>query len=134
MATKIAKDIAAQEVQGWLDFKKIKEKKQESYKDQIEVLVDAVSEGTLEINPETKNITQNLDFPIGSEMKVSKLEYKPRLTVGEIQSHMGGVKATDADGRITAYVAALTNQPKELIKKLDTEDNSIAQSIAIFFL
>jgi hypothetical protein len=134
MATKIAKDIAAQEVQGWLDFKKIKEKKQESYKDQIEVLVDAVSEGTLEINSETKTITQNLDFPIGSEMKVSKLEYKPRLTVGEIQSHMGGVKATDADGRITAYVAALTNQPKELIKKLDTEDNSIAQSIAIFFL
>lgn len=132
--SKISREIAEAEINSWLDYKKINEKKRNNYKDNIESLIDAVSEGVLSVNPETKELIHVLSFPIGEEMKVNKLEYKPRLTVGAVQSHLNGVKATDADGRIIAYVAALTSQPKELIKKMDTEDNSVAQSIAIFFL
>lgn len=132
--SKVNRETAEAEINSWLDYKKINEKKRENYKDNISALVDAVCDGILSVNPDTKELIQTLNFPIGDEMKVSKLEFKPRLTVGSVQSHLNGVKATDADGRIIAYVAALTSQPKELIKKLDTEDNSVAQSIAIFFL
>lgn len=131
---KLNRESAEAEVNSWLDYKKISDKKRESYKDNIESLIDAMVEGILTLDDKEKVITQGLKFPIGEEMKVSELKYRPRITVGMVQAHMAGVKATDADGRITAYVAALTSQPKELIKKLDTEDNAVAQSIAIFFL
>jgi hypothetical protein len=132
--SKVNRETAEAEINSWLDFKKISEKKRTNYKENIESLVDAVCEGILSVNPEGKELVQILNFPIGEEMKVNKLEYKPRLTVGAVQSHLNGVKATDADGRIIAYIAALTSQPKELIKKMDTEDNGLAQSIAVFFL
>ncbi len=51
-----------------------------------------------------------------------------------IHSHLQGVKPSDADGRVGAYIAALTSTPKAVINCLDTEDYGIAQSIAIFFL
>jgi hypothetical protein len=47
---------------------------------------------------------------------------------------MQGVKASDGDGRVCAYVAALSSQPKEVIKHLDTEDYAIATAVAVFFL
>ena len=80
---------------------------------------------------------QELKFPIedkGGSTAFKTLEYKPRLNMASIHLHLQGVKSADADGRVCAYVAALTSKPKELIKKLDTEDYGIAQAIAIFFL
>ena len=45
-----------------------------------------------------------------------------------------GVKTSDLDNRIVAFVSALTLQPKAIIESLDTEDYDVCQGIAIFFL
>ena len=62
------------------------------------------------------------------------LVFKPRLTVGQINAKMKGVKASDVDGRLVGYIAALTAQNTGVIAKLDAEDNKVAQSIVMFFL
>jgi hypothetical protein len=131
---KIVKEVAENEINSWLDYKKVSPGKRESYKDQIELLVDAVGEGFLTLNPETKVLTQTLSSPIGKDEAVKTLDYKPRLKVSSVHNHLKGVKATDADGRILANVCALTSTNSELIKELYTEDYSISQAIALFFL
>jgi hypothetical protein len=121
-------------VQKWLDLKRIPAAKRETQKEAINSLIEAVSNGDISIADDGV-ITQKLIFPItigGGEL--SELTYKPRLTVGEYKAHTANVKAGDFDGRIMAYVRALTKLQVEVIDRLDTADTSIATSIAIFFM
>lgn len=129
----INRELAQQEIESWLDFKKINEKKREAQKEQIETLIDAVADGSLTLSPD-KKLIQVLKFPTEGEMPVTKMEYAPRLKVSTIHEKLQGVKSTDADGRICAYIAALTNNPKNVVKAMDTEDYGVAQAVAIFFL
>ena len=129
----ISKDIAQIEVEKWLDHKKIGSKKRELQKDNIDTLIDAIAEGALVLKDDC-TLVHTLKFPTDGELSIKVLEYKPRIKMETIQVHLQGVKAADADGRVNAYIAALTSKPKDLIKKLDTEDYSICQSVAIFFL
>lgn len=133
MSGLVSKEQATTEVNGWLDYKKVSVAKRESSKEQISAIVDAVCEGHLVIN-EDKTITQTLKFPTEGAAPVSKIVYKPRVKVGAINQHLQGVKATDIDARMLAYVAALTDVTKGILGTLDTEDYGIAQSIAIFFM
>lgn len=134
METKVTKEQAIIEVDSWLAYKKVSESKRDSQKDSVEALVEAVSAGLLILNPETKEFTHVLKFPTEGDKPCTELVYKPRLAVASTHTHLQGVKASDADGRVLAYVAALTSKPKALIKALDTEDYSVAQSVAVFFL
>ncbi len=120
--------------QPFMDFKKISAKTREQQTEGINALIDGVVEGDLSIDATTKEITQVLKFPLDGEIPVKELKYKPRVNIGTIQAHLQGVKATDADGRILAYIAALTGSVKAVIKNLDTEDHAIGQSIALFFI
>lgn len=129
----VSKEVAQVEIEKWLDCKKISERKRETTKDNTAALVDAISEGGLVLT-EKNELVQTLKFPIGETSPVEKLTYKPRLTVKEVNTKMQGVKANDVDGRVTGYIAALTNLTMEEVKKLDTEDYGLAQNIAIFFL
>lgn len=129
----VSKEIALKDVISWLDYKKVPASKREAYKDNIESLVNAVSEGTLVLNDD-KSFTHHLIFPFGKEVTIDKLVYKPRIRVGDVYAHMNGIKTTDVDGRVHAYVCTLTGQPKEIVKQLDTEDIAVAQNIAIFFI
>lgn len=129
----VEKEIAQTDINSWLDYKRIDESKREDQKDAIKVLVNAVSEGTLIMN-EDKTFTQKLKFPPEGETPMLELIYKPRLKVATIHLHLNGVKSSDADGRLMAHVCALTGKPKAAIQALDTEDYSIASSIAVFFL
>jgi len=122
------------EIEKWLDFKKVSAKKRIAYADNIATLAEAISEGSLSLNDETFVLTQNLKFPIGEQLSIPQFTFKPRVAVGDLNNAMNGVKATDAEGRINAYISALTNQSKEVIKKLDTEDFTIPQAIAVFFI
>jgi hypothetical protein len=131
---KIAKEVAEKEIAVWLDYKRVSDTKRESYKDQIELLVDAISEGVLVVDAETKLLRHYLITPIGKNEEIKSLEYKPRLQVSTVHDCMKGVKATDADGRVLAYVCALTATNSGLIRQLYTDDYSISQSIALFFL
>jgi hypothetical protein len=129
----ITREIAEQEINQWLDCKKINERKRESYKDHIDNLIDSVCDGCLSLG-DGNVLIHELKFPIEGEASIVKLEYKPRLKVETIQNHLQGVKPSDPDGRVCAYAAALTSKPKNIIKAMDTEDYSIAQSIVVFFL
>ncbi len=133
---KVDKEVAVAEVNTWLDYKKVNDQKRETYKDNIEALVNAVMDGNLSLK-EDKTFVHALKFPIEStdgKPAFETFEYKPRLKMETIHLHLQNVKAGDADGRVCAYVAALTSKSKDIVKKLDTEDYSIAQAIAIFFL
>jgi hypothetical protein len=129
----VNKETATREVESWLDFKKVGAKRRETYKENIDTLVSSIEEGVLSLS-ENKEFIHELKFALNGEVPISTLKYKPRITVESVQMHMQGVKSSDLQGMICAYVAALTTQPKGVIKHLDTEDQSIAQSIAIFFL
>ena len=133
MAEVVSREVAQSEIDKWLDHKKISAKKREQQKDSIDSLVDAVVEGTLVLK-EDFTLVHTLKFPTDGESPIKTLEYKPRLKMDIVHAHLQNVKSTDADGRVAAYVAALTTKSKTIVKALDTEDYSVAQSIAVFFL
>lgn len=129
----VASEVAILEIEKWLDHKKITARKREDLADTINLLSDAVSDGILVLD-EKFNLIQTLSEPVGTEKITSKLTFKPRLQVGAVYQHLQGIKGTDVEGRIFAYAAALTENPKELIKKIDTGDFNIVQAIVVFFL
>ena len=126
-------EMAAQEVDGWLNAKKVSEEKRQQRADNIKILVSAISEGDLVLR-EDKVFVQKLKHEFGKDILFSELEYKPRIHVGLIHQHLTNVKSDDPDGRLLAHIAALTGKPAMVLKKMDTEDYAIAQSIAYFFL
>lgn len=130
----IDESVAQEEVNAWLDHKRIKPRKRKANEDAIAELVDGVVYGQLTINQETFVITQHLEFPIGDEVKTSELEFKPRVRVADVNSKLKAVKAGDVDARLLAYASALTGKPVALLAKMDTIDNTLAQNIAVFFL
>ena len=133
---KVSRKVAELEVKKWLDYKKVKEKKRENLQDQIDVMIDAIIDGSLVLDQDFK-FTHQLSFPIenaNGEVTVKSLTYKPRLSVKEINAKMKGVKSNDPDARVVGYVAALTDHPRAVLTDLDTEDNSLAQAFALFFL
>jgi hypothetical protein len=132
----ITPEKATAELNAWLDHKKVSEKKRTSNADGIETLTDALISGTIAIGDD-KKIKHTLLFPIENSegvQTIKELEYKPRLTVGEINTRMKGIKATDMDGRIVAYGSALSGQPLAIMSALDTEDSRIVQAVAMFFI
>lgn len=129
----VAVEVAQKDIDKWLDFKKVSPSKRERLKDNIEALVEAVCSGSLVVT-EKHELEQTLIFPFEGEAPTAKLIYKPRLNVGQISDKLKGVKSTDLKGFLAAYISALTDQPMALCKRLDTEDNSLAENIAVFFL
>lgn len=133
MAEKINREVAEAEINKWLDHKKISPAKRETYKTNIDSMVDAVMEGTLVLR-EDFYLEQNLKFPVGKDDATAKMEYQPRLNGVQIDQAMKGVKATDTFGTIDAYISALTGQVKGVIRQLDSVDKSLANDIVVFFL
>ncbi len=133
---KVAKEVATEEVNKWLDCKKLSDSDREQHKDSIDRLVSFIMDGVLTLKDDT-TFVHTLKFPIeditGKPAMVS-VEYKTRLALHTIHAHMQGVKNSDAFGMIVAYISALTGKPKEMIKKMDTSDYSVGSAIAVFFL
>lgn len=130
---KVSKEVAGKEIEAWLDYKKVSESKREASAESIATLVNAICDGALS-KQDDNTLVHELKFPLENEMSLTKLEYKPRLAMSAIHTQLQGVKPSDADGRLIAYVAALTGKAKGIIKGLDTEDYAIGQAVAIFFL
>ena len=132
---KVSEEMAQKTINAWLDAKRVRERKREQQKDNIETLVDAVADGDLSHDPESNELTLVLLQPVGIEKKVEKLIFKPRINMGLIRQGLKGIKVTeDSMGYIMAYIATLTNQPKNVINALDSDDYKIASAIAGFFL
>jgi len=129
----LAPEVAMQEIEKWLDHKKVSAKKRESNEEAIKTLAEEISLGNMFLT-DSFNLEYNLKSPIKSEQPTTKLVFKPRLTIGSVYNHLQGVKPTDADGRLFAYAAALTTNPKDLIKNLEIDDWNIVQAVVVFFL
>jgi len=127
----VSLEQARKEVEQWLDSKKISEKKRAANENQIDVLVDAISQGDLLLK-EDNVFVHKLKFPLDSP-KTTELEYKQRLTLSETHVALQNVKQGDNDGRLLAYVCALTLKTKGVLGKLDTGDYDICVAIAVFF-
>lgn len=128
----VNREQAEKEVTAWLDFKKVPGSKRKSNQSFIENMTEAIMDGTL-IVEDDKTLVHTLKFPIDGKTPVKQLKYKPRLRVENIMPRLQGLKPGDADGRLLAYVAALTEQNSGIIEKLDSEDYSLGQAIAVFF-
>lgn len=133
MNQKVTRELATEEVTAWLDKKKVYESTRELQKDSIEVLVEAITRGDLLLNDKLEFVHKIL-VPEVFETPISELTYKLRLNDKMLKPHLNGVKTTDAEGRLIAYVSALTGQVKAVLENLDTADKKIALSIAVFFL
>lgn len=131
---KVIEEIASSDVTKWLDLKKINERAREEKKDAVDALVAAIMDGSILIKDDG-TIVQTLKFATGDNKDgVTFLEYQARLKTQALQLSLQGLKLGDGYGIIVSVIAALTKQPKGVIKDLDTEDFKVGQSIASFFL
>jgi hypothetical protein len=128
---KVSREQATQEVEQWLDRKKVYASTREAQKDSIETLIEAMMNGDLTLDEKTNELNHKLLFPLD---EVKELKYKSRLNDKMMRPHLQGVKSNDADGRLNALTACLTSQPKAVIENLDSADKRIMMSIAVFFL
>lgn len=130
----ISLEVAEKDVNSWLSYKKLSDAKKEEKKDAIKKLIALIADGKITLDPETFVLKHELSFEVGDSVKIKNLEYKPRINVGELQNNLRGVDVMeDMTGYMVSYGAALTGQPKGIIKLLDTEDFTVVQTIAGFF-
>lgn len=130
MENVVSLEIAAAEVEKWLDVKKVNKKKRIENAKLIEELTSLVEDGTLCL---TDNFIwkHKLIFPIGENEQIKELTYKPRISVDEIINASKGVPNEELG---LVYISILTGQVKGIVKKLDLSDYTISQTIAGFFL
>lgn len=128
--SKVSQEVAEREVNEWLDFKRIKASRRKDLEDQIAGLVNLLMEGDLVILDD-KTIELALGQPLDSK---SKLAFKPRLSLREVQPRLREVKPGDADGRLMAYICALTGESMGVLGLMDTVDYTSCTNIAVFFL
>jgi hypothetical protein len=134
MENVVNKNTAELEVNAWLDHKRISEKRREEKKAAIDSLIGFVEDGTVSINPETFEIKQNLKFEIGNQIKIKELIWKPFGNVGRVQIYMKNVDSADYTGNCIAHACAQTDQSKNIINSLDSEDTAVIKVIANFFM
>ncbi len=131
---KVSQDQALLDFEKWLEARRINERKREANKATEETLVGAIMDGLLIVNDDN-TLTQVLVFPTNDGEGIKELKYAYRLNAGQRQEATKGIDAKDGEGRLIGYIAALTDQPKGVIKKLESgDDYDIATSIAVYFL
>lgn len=131
--TKVTREIAQQDIDRWLDFKKVGQSKREKKSEEIDNLVDSVADGYLVVNDDY-TLKHILKFPLEGGIPVKELIYQTRLEAVKIKSRMQNLKAGDGHGVLMGYICALTDQAAGIIGKLDTEDYNIAGCIVVFFV
>lgn len=131
---KISEDQATRDFEKWLEFRRINDRKREANEANEKTLIGAIMDGNLIVN-EDGTLTQKLIFPTADGAGIKELNYSGRLNAGQRQAATKGVDAKDIEGRLIGYIAALTDQPLGVIKKIESgDDYDIATSIAVYFL
>lgn len=129
----VSKEKAEEEVQSWLDFKKVSDSDREEHADYIKALANYISCGDLVLN-EDKSFTHKLKFPIGVGEAITHLTYKSRMNSQQLKPYLSGVKTGDSNGLINAHICALSGENAGVIGALDKEDIKIARAIVVFFV
>jgi hypothetical protein len=122
-------ELAQQEVEEWMNVKKVRTSVREANKENIQVLADGFMDGLLALNKETNEITQELMHPTDG---VKKLVFKSRLTAGDKSKYLSRAKS-DINSQIVALLAALSGENSALIAGLDTDDIAVSRSLTSFF-
>ena len=121
---------AEKEVNGWLDEKGVRPRKRKDSEDSIETLIEAVQDGDIYFD-EDGNLIQKLSQKVGDQ---EELTYQSRITLKEVRVRLKNIKTNDIDGRVMAYIAAATKQPLGIIDEMSTNDYSLSQAVAVFFM
>jgi len=125
-------ELARKEVDNWLDIKGVKDRRIKENEDTVDTLCEAVEDGDLYFRD--GKLVQKLNQPIGNEGVIKELTYENRIKLSEVRNRLKGVKSTDLDGRMLAYVGSAVNKPIKMLENIDTADWSLAQSIVVFFM
>ena len=136
MKQKVTREVALKDFERWLNFKNIKGRKREDNENFEQIIVDAIVDGQLTIgdNCHIKFILPEAITNKEGEEVLKELTFLPRIRVRDVNNKMKGVKADDGDGRVVAYISAITQQNTGIITNLFTEDYSVCQSIVMYFL
>lgn len=130
---KVSEEVAREEVEKWLEYKKVTTKKREAFAEAIQTLADYICEGLLTLE-EGCIFKQKLLFPLGNGGSIPELSYQPRVQIKDLSSQSKGVPNTDQKARVAAIVSSLTGVAKGIIVTMDSEDADVAQAIALFFV
>lgn len=128
---KITREQAEAEMASWLDKKKVFDETRDTFKQNTDILVEAIMNQALVVTPEFE-LVHTLLFPLSDEIK--SLKYRLRMNDNFSSSYMKGLKQDDVDGRINGLIAALTETSRGVVTKLDSSDKRIATAIAVFFM
>lgn len=130
---KVDTAVARADVDRWLDYKKIGDHQRNERSDEIELLTAEIAEGNIVLHDDYK-LELTLKFPLGETGNTNVLTFKPRLQNRDLASALRGIKADDAEGRMAAYAAAITNETRGIISSLDSVDLRVVKSIVYFFI
>lgn len=136
MAQVISKEQATKEVNQWLDLMNIPKAKRESEgpKDYINILIEAVMEGTLIFN-EDETITHKLKHPL-ADGNTKELKYDFRWEAGDYQAKTKGtdVFADEIGWQVARLsLASAEKHPTSVFLKLKRQDYFIASKLTVFF-
>lgn len=130
----VAPELAVQEVNRWLDYKRVKPTKRMVNAEYIQELVQGICYGDVTINA-NNHIIHKLNFPIldkGGAILFDKLEYVPNLTAQKVNECVSAAGNSQISMTI-AYGAALSGKAVAIIGLLDTTDLAILASVGVFF-
>lgn len=130
----VAPEVAVQEVNRWLDYKRVKPTKRMVNAEYIQELVQGICYGDVTINA-NNHIIHKLNFPILDKtggILFDKLEYVPNLTAQKVNECVSAVGNSQISMTI-AYGAALSGKAVSIIGLLDTTDLAILASVGVFF-
>ena len=127
----VSLEQAEKEFLGWFEYKKLPKRMLEKKADDKEVIIDAIMEESISIDPESYEIKQVLKFP---KEQIKELSFKPRVTEGVLASATRGIKIDDLIGQMPiCYISAITGTDRALIRSMESVDTVVGKSIAAFF-
>jgi hypothetical protein len=128
LTVKVDEVTARQEVDTFLDGRKMMPRFRKSIEAAIETIVEAIVYGIVAINDDG-SITQNLVTPVDSR---ESLTYKPHVTAFDMNAALIKAKAQSQIERNVVYITTYTGCLTSTVNKLEPTDRSNADSIAFF--
>lgn len=126
----MTREIAEQKITNWLDKMKVFSSIRKKYQDNIDILIEGLSNGVLQYDDQENSITHELLFPFKER---TMLKYKSHLNDRILSPYLKGVNLNDSEKVLQAIIGALTDTPRGVIAELNSMDKKISSSIAIFF-
>ena len=127
---KMSREVALNEVEKWMDIRRVRPTKRRNQSEAIEVLADAFIDGSLVLDDETGELTFNLAFPVKSK---EKIVFKPRVKVTEVNRYAEQNRKITGQSIVMNYLCASTGLMVAEAGDIDSEDYGIVQAIVGFY-